>query len=248
MPRAAAIASWSPAPIRSWNCASFLELGYAGANNSLVISNGGQVFDSYSETGRQQSPAAATPCSLPARVRFGTTRPVAPLAVVGGNNKITVNKGGRLISCYASLGMLGFGQQQLGGGVRTAVHCGMTRRRLRWLHFGTNSSGNRLVVTNGGQMLGYYVYLGRMSTSDNNSALVTGSGFELVGQLLYLRRRTGPRQHIYRRQRSGHNGQILLHQLLGRQQQQRRVAHGHQLVLAKQLQRVRGFRRRGRQA
>ena len=37
------------------NCANFLELGYAGANNSLVISNGGQVFDSYSELGNNNT-------------------------------------------------------------------------------------------------------------------------------------------------------------------------------------------------
>ena len=51
----------------------------------------------------------------------------------------------------------------------------MIRRSIGTLMFGLIGSGNSLIVTNGGQVLGYYAYLGRGS-SGNNSALVTGPG------------------------------------------------------------------------
>ena len=84
----------------------FSELGYAGSGNSLVISNGGQVIDSYSDSATI-TPAAATARSSPARVRFGATRRSCTIGRSGSNNKMTINKGGRVVSNYASLGMLG---------------------------------------------------------------------------------------------------------------------------------------------
>ena len=43
------------------------------------------------------------------------------------------------------------------------------------IRFGVNGSGNSLVVSNGGQVLGYYAFVGDTSSS-NNFALVTGTG------------------------------------------------------------------------
>ena len=156
------------------NCASFLELGYAGANNSLVISNGGQVFDSYSELGNNNTGTGNTVLITGTNSVWNNSSSCT-IGRAGGNNRITVNKGGRLISCYASLGMFG-GADSNSVVVSDSGSLWHDSGEPSDINLGGNSSGNSLVVTNGGQVLGYYAYVGRMSTSDNNSALVTGPG------------------------------------------------------------------------
>ena len=156
------------------NCASFLELGYAGANNSLVISNGGQVFDSYSELGNNNT-STGNNVLITGTNSVWSNSSSCIIGRMGGNNRVTINKGGRLISCYASLGMFG-GADSNSVVVADSGSLWHDSGEPSDINFGGNSSGNRLVVTNGGQVLGYYAYVGRMSTSDNNSALVSGPG------------------------------------------------------------------------
>ncbi len=156
------------------NCANYLELGYAGTGNSLVISNGGQVFDSYSELGSTISGNGNSALVTGAGSVWSNSGSCT-IGRMGGNNKITVNKGGRVISYYASLGMFG-GADSNSVVVSDTGSLWHDAGEPSDINFGGNSSGNSLLVTNGGQVLGYYVYLGRMPTSDNNYALVTGPG------------------------------------------------------------------------
>ncbi|HXR03916.1 MAG TPA: hypothetical protein VN836_04330 [Verrucomicrobiae bacterium] len=156
------------------NCASFLELGYSGAGNSLVISNGGQVWNSYSELGNNNTGTGNSVLVTGAGSVWSNSSSCT-VGRAGGNNKLTVNKGGRLISYYASLGMFG-GADSNSVVVSDSGSLWHDAGEPSDINFGGNSSGNSLLVTNGGQVLGYYAYLGRMSTSDNNSALVTGPG------------------------------------------------------------------------
>ena len=124
----------------------------------------------------------------------------------------------------------------------------MTRREPSDINFGGNSSGNSLLVTNGGQVLGYYAYLGRMSTSDNNSALVTGPGSSFSVNCYIYTGNQGHNNTFTAANGAAISDKFCYISYVGRQQQQRGVAHGHQLLLAEQLERVRGLRRWWRQA
>ena len=156
------------------NCAGFLELGYAGANNSLVISNGGQVFNSYSELGNNTTGTGNTVLITGSNSVWSNSSSCI-IGRMGDNNRVTLNKGGRLISCYASLGAFG-GADSNSVVVADGGSLWHDSGEPSDINFGVNSSGNSLLVTNGGQVLGYYAYVGRMATADNNSALVTGPG------------------------------------------------------------------------
>ena len=158
----------------TWNCANFLEFGYSGPGNSLVISNGGQVFNSYSELGNNVG-GTGNSVLITGAGSVWSNSSSCTIGRTGGNNKLTVNKGGRLISCYASLGMFG-GADSNAVMVADSGSLWHDSGEPSDINFGGNSSGNSLIVTNGGQVLGYYAYLGRMPSSDNNSALVTGPG------------------------------------------------------------------------
>ena len=156
----------------AWNCANFLELGYSGTGNSLVISNGGQVFDSYSEIGNNGNSNSAF---VTGTNSVWNNTGSCTVGASGSNNKMTINKGGRLVSNYAQAGTWG---------TATNNSVVVSDPGSLWddsavasvMAFGANGSGNSLLVTNGGQVLGYYAYVGRLASAGNNSALVTGPG------------------------------------------------------------------------
>ena len=154
------------------NCANFLELGYAGSGNSLVISNGGQVFDSYSELGNNGNGNSVL---ITGTNSVWNNTGSCTVGANGSNNRMTINKGGRLVSNYAQAGTWGSA---------TSNSVVVSDPGSLWddsaeasvIAFGANGSGNSLIVTNGGQVLGYYAYFGRLASAGNNSALVTGPG------------------------------------------------------------------------
>jgi fibronectin-binding autotransporter adhesin len=199
-----------------WDCAYNLSLGLSGSGNSLVISNGGRVNNSYSEMGRETT-SSGNSALITGAGSVWSNMASCTIGRSGSNNKMSINKGGRVYSNYGSIGMMGSANSN-SVMVSDSGSLWDDSAVASDINFGGNGSGNSLIVTNGGQVLGYYAYF---------------------GQLLHLHREPGPRQHVYRRQRRGGVGQILLHQLRSRQQQQRGVGYGDQLLLAKQLQRVR---------
>src|SRR4029077_11579269 len=91
----------------------------------------------------------------------------------GANNTLTVNKGGRLYSAYATIGYFSNA---------TSNSVVVSDTGSLWddsavasdINFGMQGSGNSLLVTNGGQVLGYYAYFGR-NVCGYNSALVSGT-------------------------------------------------------------------------
>jgi len=154
-------------------CANFLELGTGGFGNSLVISNGGQVFDSYCSLGSTISGNNNSALITGTNSMWNN----AGSCTVGGsgsNNRLTINKGGRMVSNYAQAGTWD-----------TAVNNSIVvsdpgslwddSAEASVITFGANGSGNSLIVTNGGHVLGYYAYFGRFTSAGNNFALVSGS-------------------------------------------------------------------------
>lgn len=156
-----------------WNSATWLELGYAGPGNSLVISNGGWVVAAGAKVGDASTSSGNTALITGAGSVWSNTG-MCTIGSSGSSNKVTINKGGRLVSNFAVLGTWSSATNNSvlvsdSGSVwdDSAVASDMT--------FGSMGSGNSLVVTNGGQVLGYYAYFGS-NGSGYNSALVTGPG------------------------------------------------------------------------
>jgi T5SS/PEP-CTERM-associated repeat protein len=155
-----------------WNSATWLELGYAGPGNSLVISNGGWVVAAGAKVGDASTSSGNNVLITGAGSVWNNTG-MCTIGSSGSSNKVTINKGGRLVSNFAVLGtwssatnnsILVSDSGSLWDDSATASE----------ISFGVFGSGNSLIVTNGGQVLGYYAYFGRFSS--DNSALVTGPG------------------------------------------------------------------------
>jgi len=101
-----------------WNSATWLELGYAGPGNSLVISNGGWVVAANAKVGDASTSTGNTALITGAGSVWSNTG-ICTIGSSGSKNKVTINKGGRLVPispCSApgvrppTLGS-GFGQQ-----------------------------------------------------------------------------------------------------------------------------------------
>ena len=157
-----------------WNCAYFLELGYAGPGNSLVISNGGQVLNTYSELGNNVT-GPGNSVLITGTNSIWNNSWSCTIGRTGGNNKLTINKGGHLVSNGATLGTWDSASSN-SIVVSDSGSLWDDSAVASEINFGLNGSGyNSLIVTNGAQVLGYYAYLGR-NPSSYNSVLVTGPG------------------------------------------------------------------------
>ena len=209
---------------------SALHVGYSGAGNSLVVSNGGRVANATGYLGENLS-SSGNSALITGAGSVWSNYTSCVVGYQGGSNTVMINKGGRLFSAYATVGMW----DTAGSNSVVVSDAGSVwddSAEASDINVGWMSSGNRLIVTNGGQVLGYYVWLGR-NDYGYNSTLVSGPG---SSQLLHLYRQPGARQLVYRRQRRLHLGQILLHQLRGRQHQQRGAGRRYQHLVAEQLQ------------
>jgi len=94
------------------------------------------------------------------------------------NNKLTINKGGRVVCSYAQLGFSvpGSGNSVWVSDTNSVWDVSSTAAILS---VGLYGSGSSVVVTNGAQLLGYYVYLGN-NACNGNSMMVTGPGSKLA--------------------------------------------------------------------
>jgi T5SS/PEP-CTERM-associated repeat protein len=152
---------------------SALFVGYSGAGNSLVISNGGRVANSTAYVGDGTS-SSGNNVLVTGPGSVWNNYSTVMIGDQGNNNKLTITKGGRVVSAYATIGLWG---------TATSNSVVVSDSGSLWddsavasdINFGMMSSGNSLIVTIGGQVLGYYSYFGR-SGGAYNSALVTGTG------------------------------------------------------------------------
>jgi T5SS/PEP-CTERM-associated repeat protein len=157
-----------------WNCGSDFFLGYSGSANSLVISNGGQVVNGLAYVGELSS--SSNNSALVTGTNSVWNNSACLIGDSGSNSKLIINKGGRVVCNYAHLG---FSAPSSGNTawVSDSNSVWDVSAAAAILNVGLNGPGNSLVVTNGGQVLGYYFYVGNSSSS--NSALVTGPGSSL---------------------------------------------------------------------
>jgi len=156
-----------------WDCANNLMLGVSGSGNSLVITNGGRVNNAWGQLGAQSTSSGNTALVTGTNSLWNNTS-MCTVGGSGSNNKLTINRGGHVVCNSATIGTWP-------GATNNSVWVSDTNSlwddsaEASVISFGANGSGNSLVVTNGGQVLGYYAYFGRLG-ADNNSALVTGPG------------------------------------------------------------------------
>ncbi len=155
-----------------WNSGTWLELGYAGPGNRLVISNGGWVVAAGAKVGDASTSSGNNALITGAGSVWNNTG-MCTIGSSGSSNKVTINKGGRLVSNFAVLGSL---NSATNNSILVSDNGSVwdDSATASEISFGVFGSGNSLIVTNGGQVLGYYAYFGRFSS--DNSALVTGPG------------------------------------------------------------------------
>ena len=154
-----------------WNSATWLELGYAGPGNSLVISNGGQVVNGNAYVG--ESSTSSNNSALITGAGSVWNSSTCRIGDSGSSNRMIINKGGRVTCTFGYLGFFGSA---------TGNSAWISDSNSVWdvsavaatLWAGFNGPGNSIVVTNGGQILGYWFYVG--TSSSGNSVLVTGPG------------------------------------------------------------------------
>ena len=157
-----------------WNSATLLELGYAGPGNSLVISNGGCVVAASAKVGDASTSSGNTALITGAGSVWNNS--TCRIGDSGSSNRMIINKGGRVTSTF---GYLGFFGSATGNTVwisdSNSVWDVSAVAATLWAGF--NGPGNSIVVTNGGQILGYWFYVG--ASSSGNSVLVTGPGLSI---------------------------------------------------------------------
>ena len=162
----------------TWSCAGHFFMGNGGSGNSLVISNGGSVVSSgIAYLG--ELPVSSNNTALVTGTNSVWSCGSLLVGDEGINNKVTINKGGRVTCHYAQLGYFNSA---------TGNSVWVSDTNSIWdvsavsgvLSVGLSSSGNSVVVTNGAQVLGYFVYLGN-NACNGNTMLVTGPGSILSG-------------------------------------------------------------------
>ena len=160
-----------------WNCAGHFFLGYSGSGNSLVISNGGQVVNGIAYVGElSTSSNNSALITGPNSVWNSST---CLIGDSGSNNRLVINKGGRVVCNYAHLAFSGPSSGNTAW-ISDSNSVWDVSATSAILSVGLYGPGNSVIVTNGGQILGYFIYLGNDSSS-GNSMLVTGPGSSLSG-------------------------------------------------------------------
>ena len=162
----------------TWNCAGHFFMGYGGSDNSLVISNAGSVASG----GIVYLGELSVSSNNTALVTGANSVWSSGSLLVGDdgiNNQVTINRGGRVVCNYAQLGYF---SSATGNSVWVSDTNSVwdVSATSAILSVGLSGSGSSVVVTNGAQVLGYFVYLGN-NACNGNTMIVTGPGSILSG-------------------------------------------------------------------
>ena len=160
-----------------WQNNGQLSIGWVGGGNQVTISDGGRVNDTKGIVGYD-----------------GANNGV----LVTGNNSVWNSSGDLNIGDHTSGNWLTItnGGNVLAGGMSTIGYAAtstnntvlVTDTGSVWtngqLYVGNNGSGNRLTITNGGQVINGNGSVGYNSGANNNTATVTGSGSSWINDSL----------------------------------------------------------------
>jgi T5SS/PEP-CTERM-associated repeat protein len=153
-----------------WSNSRFLRIGYSGAGNRLVISNGGSVIVNRDasvgyNTGSSNNNVLVT--------GYGSVWKTATNLYVGYSgsaNSLTISDGGKLVTTTATVGYASIGNNVL------VTDSGSVWSNLNTLVVGAYGYSNSLVIRNGGHLVSRSTYLSGQFSSGNNTVLVTDPG------------------------------------------------------------------------
>jgi fibronectin-binding autotransporter adhesin len=165
-----------------WNHAFMMYVGVQGANNRLVISNGGLVGDITGSIG-QGALGSNNIAVVTGAGSFWSNRGPLFVGRNAGGNRLVVENGGRVDNTFGSIGDMGSGNNEA-----LVTGSGSLWSNRTDLMVGLNTSGNRLVVSNGGTVFtASNAVVGLNSGANSNTAIVTGTGARwLVAGDLFL--------------------------------------------------------------
>ena len=155
----------------TWSNALNLFVGYVSAGNQLIVTNGGMVYGANSYVGTYPLSSNNTAIVTGAgSIWLATTNFI--IGDEGSGNSLTIKNGGLVISPVGNLGYF------VGSSNNTALVTdvgSVWSNTIGGVGIGGPSSGNSLIISNGGEVFGLGE-IGNGSTSSNNSAIITGTG------------------------------------------------------------------------
>ena len=160
-----------------WSASEELDVGYSGAGNSLVISDGGLVVSLLGGHMGYDSSSSSNSVLVTGAGSVWSASEELDVGYWGGGNSLVISNGGLVVNDIGYVGSWGSSSNSVlvtgPGSVWTNCE----------VDVGYSGAGNSLVISDGGQVLtgpscDYYGdgYMGYDSSSTNNSVLVTGPG------------------------------------------------------------------------
>ncbi len=156
-----------------WRNLGDLFIGTNSYANSLVISNGGRVFNTNAFLGYNAQATNNQATVTGAGSRWDTVLELY-IGYGGSGNSLVITNGGQAAVAYAAVGVLpGANNNQV---IVTGSGSSWTNGFLDCGYYG---SSNSLVIADGGQVLtaaGSFCYIGRNAGANGNQVIVTGPG------------------------------------------------------------------------
>ncbi len=166
-----------------WTNSGDLLVGYRGSANTLLITNGGTVANSFCDIGSQPG-ASNNQVTVTGPTSLWTNRSKLVVGVSGSFNTLLIANGGKVANSNADIGTTsGASNNQV-----TVTGPDSLWTNSGDLNVGYVGSFNTLVITNGGRVANSFGFIGSASGASNNQVTVTGptslwtnSGKLLVG-------------------------------------------------------------------
>ena len=145
-------------------------IGYEGAGNSMVISNGGSVASALGLIGGFSSNNSVL---VTGSGSTWTNSGILYVGYEGSSNSLVISDGGTVASDPCAIGLTSYSSNNS----VLVTGSGSTWTNSGDLYVGYEGSGNSMVISNGGTVaVGSNGFIGNDSASSNNSVVVTGAG------------------------------------------------------------------------
>ena len=155
-----------------WNATdSYLEVGFGGSGNSLVISNGGKAQNWIGVVGDQQS-AIGNSATVTGTGSLWSNANILLIGASGSGNSLRISEGGLVSSLDGTIGVNARANRN------SAVISGSGSLWSNGNSFtvGYGGSSNSLHISTGGGVISSNGYIGRETGSIGNSVTLTGAG------------------------------------------------------------------------
>ena len=146
-------------------------VGVAVWGNTLAITNGGQVNNSYGFLGFNSSSSNNVALVTGSGSVWSSAYSLYA-GDYGAGNQLTVTNGGQVVSYQAYLGV----HPSSSNNVALVTGSGSIWSNSYDLYFGYDGASNQLIIANGGQVINNNGFVGYETGNSNNLVLVTGSG------------------------------------------------------------------------